>query len=179
MPNNALITGPPRSGKTTVLERTVAALRESGCSIDGLSCPEIRDDGGRVAFEIVALQADERAVMAHVRYESGPRVGKYQVDVSAVDRLSRVALETAVDRGDCDCLVIDEIAPMQLESDRFVEATRSALDAPVPVLAAIKDRSTDGFLGEVKTRGDVERFAVGPETRDALPDRLCEWVRTG
>ncbi|WP_338016486.1 nucleoside-triphosphatase [Natrialba swarupiae] len=178
VPANALLVGPPRSGKTTALERTAASLREDGYSIDGLSCPEIREGGDRVGFEIVRVGGDERAVMAHVRFESGPRVGTYRVDVSAVDRLSAVALVDAVDRTDVDCLVIDEIAPMQLESERFVEATRSALDSSVPVVAAIKAGPTDGVLGAVKRRSDVDRFAVDTETRDDLPERLCEWIRT-
>jgi nucleoside-triphosphatase len=43
IPENHLLTGPPRSGKTTVIERTVTQLRDDGYDIDGLYSPEIRD----------------------------------------------------------------------------------------------------------------------------------------
>ena len=175
MPRNALATGPPRSGKTTALERTVSLLREHGSAVGGICCPELREDGDRVGFEIVDLERGDRAVMAHVGFDAGPSVGKYRVDVSAVDRIAGRALPRAVD--DADCVVIDEIAPMELESDRFVRETRRALDAPVPTLAAIKYRSERGFLGEVKSRPDVEPFEVTPERRDELPRELLEWVR--
>ena len=174
---NALVTGPPRSGKTTALERTVSRLREDGYAVGGLSSPEIRDDGERVGFEIVDVAVGERAVMAHTEYTNGPDIGKYTVDVSAVDRLAGTALPAAVD--EADCVVIDEIAPMQLESDRFVRETRRALESSTPVLAAIKADATDGFLGAVKNRTDTERFVVEPGARDALPETLAAWVRSG
>lgn len=142
----------------------------------GLVCPELREDGDRVGFEIVDLATGGRDVMAHVDID-GPAVGAYGVDVAAVDRLSRSALSTAVD--DCDLVVIDEIAPMQLESDRFVAAARRALDSRTPVLAAIAARDSDPDLETVRSREDVAIFAVAPETRDALPGALIEWVRSG
>ncbi|MXV61971.1 DUF2478 domain-containing protein [Natronorubrum sp. JWXQ-INN-674] len=174
--SNALVTGPPGSGKTTALERSIERLREDGYAVGGLSCPERRRNGERVGFEIVDVASGDRAVMAHVDYDQGPRVGSYRVDVSAVDRLSRRALSTATDA--VDCLVIDEIAPMQLESDRFVRETRRALESATPVLAAIKHGSTDGFCEAVRNRADTELFAVEPGTRDALPGTLAAWVES-
>ena len=192
---NALVTGPPRSGKTTALERTVSRLREDGYAVGGLSSPERREAGQRVGFDIVDVASGERAVMARVDSEEseadgasngrgepresgvpGPSVGKYTVDVSAVDRLAGAALPSAVD--DADCVMIDEIAPMQLESDRFVRETTRALESSTPVLAAIKLDATDGFLGAVKNRSDTERFVVEPDARDALPETLAAWVRS-
>ncbi|MDG5760966.1 NTPase [Natronococcus sp. A-GB1] len=175
MPRNALVTGPPRSGKTTALEHTVAALEENGNDVGGLVCPERREDGERVGFEIVDLATGERDVMAHVDVD-GPTVGRYGVDIAAIDRLSRSALSTAVD--DCDSVVIDEIAPMQLESDQFVAATRGALDSRTPVLAAIAASDSNPFLETVRSREDVAMFEVTPETRDALPAALLEWIRS-
>ncbi|NUC70975.1 nucleotide kinase [Haloterrigena sp. SYSU A558-1] len=191
---NALVTGPPRSGKTTALERTVSRLREDGYAVGGLSSPERREAGRRAGFDIVDVASGERAVLARVdgvsqdsvassgrdeHLESGasaPTVGKYTVDVSSVDRLAGTALPSAVD--DADCVVIDEIAPMQLESDRFVRETTRALESSTPVLAAIKLDATDGFLGAVKKRSDTERFVVEPDARDALPETLAAWVRS-
>ncbi|GAB3676666.1 nucleoside-triphosphatase [Halopiger thermotolerans] len=179
-PTNALVTGPPRSGKTTALERTVSRLRDRGLAVGGLVSPEIRESDAdeeasrRVGFEIAALSTDRRATMAHVDRETGPHVGKYRVDVAAVGRVAGAALERA--RGEADCIVIDEIAPMQLESERFVVETRRALESSVPVLAAVKADATNGFLGEVKSRPDVATYEVDPSTRDELPGRLVEWV---
>ncbi|WP_290819030.1 nucleoside-triphosphatase [Halovivax sp.] len=175
MPHNALVTGPPRSGKTTAIRPAVDRLRADGYAVGGIYCPEMREDGDRVGFEIVDVHTGARETMAHVDFREGPSVGKYRVDVGAVDAVAGAAIPAAV--ADADCVVIDEIAPMELASDRFVAETRAALDADVPVLAAIAEGGTRGFLGEVKAREDVETVRVESETRDALPARLADRVR--
>ena len=172
---NALVTGPPRSGKTTALERTVSRLRDRGYAVAGLSSPELRRDGERVGFELVGLESGRRETMAHVDRDDGPSVGKYRSNVSAVDRVSKTEFSNATD---ADCIVIDEIAPMQLTSDRFVAETRDVLESSAPVLAAITAEPTAGFLGAVKSRADAEVFEVEPATRDALPERLVAWVES-
>ena len=172
---NALVTGPPRSGKTTTLERVADRLREADLTVEGLVCPEIRVEGERVGFEITDLDGRRRATMAHVDVD-GPSVGKYGVDVPAIDQIVSDVIPPALTRA--DCIVIDEIAPMQLESERFVEVTLRALESETPVLAAIATGSRGNFLHDVREREDVELFAVDPETRDELPDLLAAWVRS-
>lgn len=166
---NALLTGPPRSGKTTALERTVDRLRERGLTVGGVLTLERRVDGERVGFASQDLATGERAVIAHVDHEVGPRVGKYRVDVGAVETLAVPAIERAL--RDADAVVIDEIAAMQRHSDAFLSAVDRALDAPIPVVAAIES-GTEGAVGAYKRRSDTTVRTVTPENREALPARL-------
>jgi nucleoside-triphosphatase len=177
MPNNVLLTGAPRSGKTTVVERVLDGLAERGLTAGGIYSPEIREEGERVGFEIVDLHSNEAAVMAHVDFEDGPSVGKYRVDVGNIEAICEPALSWAIE--EADVVVIDEIAPMEVESEVFVAAVGGALDAPEPVLAVVHQRSTAGFIGAVKDRPDIELFEVTTDTRDQLPDRLLEWIAGG
>lgn len=174
MPHNALVTGPPRSGKTTAVERTIERLAEDGLRDGGVVAPELREGSNRVGFEIRDLLSGESRIMAHVDRETGPSVGKYRVDVGAVDEISAEALAEA--REDADYVVVDEIAPMEVVSDAFVEGVRRALDGDQPLLATVHYRSQSGFIGEVKERDDVELFEVTTETRDDLPETLAELV---
>ena len=171
VPNNALVTGPPRSGKTTAIERTVDRLEARGLTAGGLYCPELRSGGKRVGFEIRDILTGEADVLAHVDRTSGPSVGKYRVDMEAVDELCAGAFPRAF--GEADVVVVDEIAPMQVYSDEFVEGVRRALDAEEPLLAAIQYGSESGFIGEVKSRGDADTFEVTEANRDELPERLA------
>ncbi len=175
---NVLLTGPPRSGKSTALERTADALREDGYTVGGIVSPEMRTLGHRVGFELVDVGTDERAVLAHVDRDEGPSVGKYRVDVDAVDRISQAALgETARDA--VDVILIDEIAPMEVFSDVFVAEVRACLDSQLPVVGTVHRRGTTGLIGEVKERDDVDVVEVTEANRDALPDDLVERVRAG
>lgn len=175
MANNALVTGPPRSGKTTAIDRAVTTLRDNGYDPGGVYCPEILDDGTRVGFAIVDVRTDRRKVMGHVDFRSGPRVAKYRIDVPAIDEICGGALPRALEGS--DFIIIDEIAPMEIESDVFVTEVRRALDADRPVIAAIHQRSTAGFIGAVKRRPDVTEFIVSRDTRDQLPKDLAAFVR--
>lgn len=159
MPNNVQITGPPRSGKTTVVQ----------------SVADRRSDGDRVGFDIVDVATGDARVLARVDQDEGPAVGKYRVDVDAVDSICAAAFQRAFEAA--DVLVVDEIAPMQVHSDEFTRGGRQALNAVVPLLAAIQHRSPSGFIGAVKGRDDVELFEVTAETRDEVPETLAETIR--
>jgi nucleoside-triphosphatase len=169
-----LITGFPGSGKTTVLERAVAMLRERGFRAGGIYCPEIREGGVRVGFKMIDIMTGEERILAHVNQREGPRVGKYRVNVANVDELSEAAIGRALQAA--DFVAIDEIAPMELHSDAFKRAVLSALNSPKPLLAVIHRGTTAGFIGEIKSRADVRIFEVTPGSREKLPAVLAEAV---
>lgn len=171
---NFLITGRPGSGKTSVIEQAMSILRERGLRAGGLYCPEIREGGVRLGFKIIDIMTGEERILAHVNQREGPQVSKYRVNVANVDELSEAAIGRALQ--EADFVVIDEIAPMELHSQGFRRAVRAALDSPKPLLAIIHQRTTTGFIGEVKGRPDVKTFEVTPETRAALPYQLAKLI---
>lgn len=169
--SNFLLTGPPRSGKTTVIRRVTDRLESQSYRVGGVYCPELRSEGDRVGFEITDVMTSDARVMAHVDREEGPQIGKYRVNVAAVDAVCSVAFPRAFE--EADLLVVDEIAPMELYSKAFVRAVRRGLDGDIPVVAAVKYGSTEGFIGEVKNHDGTELFEVTEDTRDDLPARLA------
>lgn len=98
---------------------------------------------------------DERSTLAHVDRTDGPKVGRYRVNVDNVDTMYTAAFQRAFE--DADIVIVDEIAPMQTYSEAFPDQVRRILSAELPVLATIKAESTDGIIGEVKQRDDIER----------------------
>jgi nucleoside-triphosphatase len=161
---NLLVTGRPGSGKTTVIERVVAALPRGVAT--GFFTREIRSRGARRGFAIHTLDG-ETAVLAEIG-GSGPRVGRYRVRPEALDE---VALPALAARAGIRLVVVDEIGKMEVLSSRFCDAVRAALDGRVSVLAAIA-RSGGGFIAEVGSRDDVTIVEVTAANRDALPDDL-------
>lgn len=168
--SNWLLTGPPRSGKTTVVERVIGHLEDDGYTIGGMWSPEIRQDGARTGFALMAIQTGTRRMMASTDVESGPRVGKYHVDIEAIDHIVETVFDPS--RPEVDLMVVDEIAPMECLSDTFVTSVTAVLDSDRPLLGTIHYRITDGFIGAVKDREDVRLIEVTNENRDELPARL-------
>ena len=163
-PVNLLVTGRPGSGKTTVVERVVAALPRGVAT--GFFTREIRTRGARRGFAIHTLDG-ETAVLAEIG-GSGPPVGRYRVRPDALDE---VAVPSLAVRPGPRVIVVDEVGKMEVLSSRFCDAVRAALDGRVSVLATIA-RSGGGFIAEVRARDDVTIVEVTAANRDALPASL-------
>ncbi|MCX8127048.1 MAG: AAA family ATPase, partial [Dehalococcoidia bacterium] len=87
-----LITGKPGCGKTTLLRRAVA---ESGVAAGGFYTEEVREHGERQGFRIVTLDG-RSAVLSYVGIRSPYRVGRYGVDLVALESVAVPAIYGAI-----------------------------------------------------------------------------------
>jgi nucleoside-triphosphatase len=168
-----LLTGRPGCGKTTLIKRVVNNLpRGAG----GFYTEEIRDGGTRAGFKIVTLDGED-AVFAHVDLTAaaGPdRLGKYGLDLSALERIGVGAVRQAVRAR--RIVIIDEIGPMEIRSPIFREAVNEALDSDVPLLATIFARPLP-FTDAIKSRSDVTLIEVRQDNRERLVSELSDRFR--
>ena len=163
-----LITGAPGIGKTTVIRRTAEGLKHKG--LRGFYTEEIREDGERRGFRVVSFDGTTQ-IIAHVDFLKRHRVGKYGVDVAALDDAA------ALLRPDPDARVylVDEIGKMECLSDRFIAAMRILLAGHAPMVATVGAHG-GGFIAEVKRRPECELWEVTPVDRDELPARILAWL---
>lgn len=169
MSHNILIEGEPGIGKTTVIERVLAAL---GPGAAGFTTGEIRSGGKRTGFRISSLDGRE-GILAQVESTGRPRVGKYVVDLSDLESIGVAALERGL--VSARLIVIDEIGKMELFSGRFRQITLECLDSPTPLLATIRLKP-DSFTDAIKSRADVTLVRVTRENRDELPEKLMSMI---
>ncbi len=169
-----LLTGNPGIGKTTVLIETVDALRAAGFIVGGMVSREVRETGIRVGFEVSDLSTAKRGWLARVNQTAGPRVGKYRVDLEDLNSVGAAAIESAVDEA-C-VVVIDEVGPMELFSDRFKRAVLKAVLSDRIILGVLHQRAKDRLIEKMRSREDVEIIVVSEENRDRLPGALVQRV---
>jgi len=81
---NILVTGPPGSGKSTLIERVAQQLKQP---LSGFLTREMRREGRRVGFSIITFDGQER-VLAHQEIASGFRVGGYGINMEDLDRIT-------------------------------------------------------------------------------------------
>jgi nucleoside-triphosphatase len=157
-----LLTGRPGCGKTTLIKRVVDELVQPA---GGFYTQEIRKRGERVGFKIVTL-AGEEAVLAHVDFKTTQRVGKYGLDISALETAIE-AIRAAMHAR--QLVVIDEIGPMELRSQAFRDVVNQAFDSSEAsaILATITARSFP-FTDAIKKRPDIALIKVGSDNRERL-----------
>jgi nucleoside-triphosphatase len=168
--NNILIQGEPGVGKTTLLCTIADSI--SNRRIGGFFTREIREKGVRVGFRIDTYD-NQSGTLSHIAYTTGPRVGKYRVDVSAFEKIGVQALKKALE--DADVILIDEIGKMELYSEKFKEAVLRCLDSPKPLVATVMSRSYP-FVDQIKVRQDVELMRVTFENRNSIADQLIRKI---
>src|SRR6266480_4984827 len=170
MKKKVLLTGRPGCGKTTLVKGVATNLPKR---VAGFYTEEIRDCGVCVGFRLVTLEGDE-AVLAHVDFKTPKRLGKYGLDLSALETVAVQAVRDAEQAR--QLVVIDEIGPMEIPSAIFRDVVNEALDSEVPLLATIFARSLP-FTNAIKSRSDVLLIEVRPDNRDRLISELSERIQ--
>jgi nucleoside-triphosphatase len=165
MTKNILLTGSPGCGKTTLIKRVIEGL---GGGIGGFCTQEIREGGTRRGFKMITFDGRD-GILAHITIKSQHRIGKYGVDVEALDAIGTSSIRRALENR--SLIVIDEIGPMELFSAAFRDAVLAALDSDCPVFGAIVKRNVP-FADRIKARDDVTVIEVQPGNREALVDEL-------
>jgi nucleoside-triphosphatase len=163
-----LLTGRPGVGKTTVIRavgQSVRHLRPTGFYTE-----EIRADRVRRGFRLATFDG-ETATMADVDFPP-PHVGKYGVDVAAIDRFAAMLPAATTQSPIC---LIDEIGKMECLSKVFVHAMRDLIESDLTIVATVGERG-GGFIEEVKRHDDAELWRVTETGRDELPARVVRWI---
>lgn len=162
-----LVSGRPGSGKTTVIKRVLEQLPGT-CG--GFFTEEIREAGQRLGFALVTLHG-QRATLAHVQTKSRYRVGKYGVDLQALERVGVPAVSEAARSS--DCVVIDEIGKMELFSEEFRKAVLEAIERGKPVLGTIMS-APHPWADAIKAHSAVMLLPINEDNRGSLPSAILE-----
>jgi nucleoside-triphosphatase len=164
---NILITGKPRTGKTTLIKRLVECF--SNTHTGGFYTEEITKNNLRLGFKIVTLDGRE-GILAKKGMSSLFRLGQYGIDIHDLEEIGVNAIEQAV--REKELVVIDEIAKMELFSPRFREVVIKALNCPKQVLGVIQ-MSNHPFLNQTRSRKDIEIHELTIHNRESLFESLA------
>lgn len=166
--NNILIAGRPGIGKTTLIKEIVKKL---GKSAGGFYTEEIRRDGQRIGFGIKTLDG-KTGVLSSIDIDSPYRIGKYKVNLVEFEKTAVSVIENGL--ASSKVIIIDEIGPMELFSQKFKEIVLKALDSPNQVIATIKLKRSK-FIDKLKSRSDIAIFNLRSDNRkEVLNDILKE-----
>ena len=172
MPMNFFITGMPKTGKTTLLERLIEDLKKKGLKVGGVISPEEKEHGTREGFYVEDVDTGKRAPLASTK-GNGPKVSKYFVKIKSFES---VAVPSMKNVDTYDVFILDEIGRMELKSSKFVDLLDQIFESPTPVIASINQDYVEryGFSGETMILTKTNREAVYLELMNKATE---EYVR--
>lgn len=166
-----LITAPSGSGKSTAIQKLINMLGPDNCC--GFYAAEILENGARTGFRIQTLSG-KTAVLASTSYtDSEYQIAEFGVDIKAFEDLCLPELEDAMAPGNDKYLIIDEIGPMQLYSEKYCEALYKVLRSGKNAVATIVYIDSD-WTKQFKSDPDAELMVLTEENRDLLPLKLSD-----
>jgi len=165
-----LLTGVPGIGKTTVVRKLIELLPEQ--RLGGFYTAEIRTEGVRQGFDLIPVQGAKR-IIAHVDFPKEYRVGKYGVDVAAIDAAASEALAV---ENDVALYLVDEIGKMECLSNVFIAAMNRLLASDRQVVATIAKKG-GGYIEQIKQRRDIKLWELTRENRDRMPEAVLDWLQ--
>lgn len=167
MLKNLLITGKPRSGKSTLLNRILSAFEDKV----GFVTDEIRENGERIGFDIVTHNGT-KSRLADVNFNSPYKVSRYYVKPENLD-----SVISEVERFDDKALLyLDEIGQMELFSEKFKKLALAYFDSPNTVIATVSAYN-DSFTEEIKKRPDAYLVEITESNREKSLEKILMLIK--
>lgn len=123
-----------------------------------------------MGFEIQDLLTGESGILSHVDRQVGPRVGKYRVNLDGLESIGARSILTAV--REAELIVVDEVGPMELTSEAFIDAVREAFRSENRVLGTIHFRARHSLIDEIRSNLEIEVIEVTESNKNALVEKL-------
>jgi nucleoside-triphosphatase len=169
----AVITGPPGSGKTTAIVKVAEILASKGFAVGGFYTREVREGGLRKGFEIVTIPDGETAWLALRGGVSRYRVGSYAVFPENLERVGLPRIETAAGEG--KVLLVDEVGPMELLSERFVRSVERAIGSVGASAFTVHYRARHPLVERLRAAAtliEVVRFGTSRQVAEKVASHL-------
>ncbi len=172
------ITGAPKVGKTEGLIRVIRRL-ENDLAFGGMITESIEKKGERVGFKVIDWRTKKEGVFAHIDLDTIYRVGKYRIDLKVLEKIGIPAVQNALEDEDIDIVIIDEVGKMELESKKFREVVRKALDSDKPLLLTLHKKSRDSLLQDIRNMDNVRILEITSVNRNILPYKIDRILKEG
>jgi nucleoside-triphosphatase len=171
-----LITGEPGAGKSTAVSKILLKVKSEGFTVGGILTREVRSHGEREGFRLIDVSTEESGTLASITGVSGPRVGKYRIDLKTLSALGVKALRHGAEKS--DLIVCDEVGPMELASPEFRAAISECFFShdDKPAICVIHKRLVDPVIEKLKSSSRAKIVEVDYENRNDVANDVARDV---
>ena len=162
-----VITGRPGVGKTTLIEKVISKL---SIPVGGMVTREIRKCGHRVGFSVVDIAMGTEGILAHIHQTSGPKMGRYRVNLHDLEHIGIAAINCALAAG--SLVVIDEIGPMEITCPAFIPAVERVIASDAAFIISTHGKLDLPLIHRLRQECILYRVKLG--NRDQLVQRIIQ-----
>jgi nucleoside-triphosphatase len=166
---NIFLTGPPSSGKTTVIKKIIPRLQAPA---QGFYTEEERIGDRRVGFMMKSLDG-RQGYLAHQDIRSEFHIRRYGVSIENIEGIAAGSIDPQ--RG--AIIILDEIGKMECFSEVFRETVLRVLSSSNIVLGTIA-LGGDDFIRMIRGSDGMDITVVTDENRNILPDVILNKIHT-
>ena len=166
MKKHALIVGPRRVGKSTLIRKVIEAL---DCPVTGFETKkesEMEDEmfGSPIYIHTIGepWHYSKENLLGYCKNQKTQRIG---------DAFNRYADKLLQPVPEGKILCFDEIGFMEAREEAFCNAILKRLDGEIPIIAAVKDKEIP-FLNQVRNHSNCTE-----ENRDELAGEVLEFMK--
>lgn len=163
-----LITGKPKSGKSTLLKKIISNYKNKV----GFITNEIKENNERKGFEIETNQG-KKAILAHINFKTNCKVSKYYVKPKNLDLI----IPKVSKFKEKDILYIDEIGQMELFSKKFKSLVKKFLNSKNIFIATLTSVYEDKFIQQLKNRKDILIINLNENNRKAVEKKIDKIIK--
>ena len=167
------LTGDVQVGKSTIIKKTLAALklRDIG-GFRSVSVPDL-PDGAMSVYLIPA--GDEHPMMGDwnrvgIRKGCGRGIGKFP------EAFERAGVQALVDAENMPLILMDEVGRMESAAARFSERILALLDGSAPILGVVQKIADTKLTNAIRQHPNVRVLTVTKENREKLAEEVLRLV---
>lgn len=183
--NTILLTGEPGVGKTYILNKVIEELEKASLPLSGFTTQEIKDnEGRRIGFEMVSVtNPTDKKLLSHINPIKNNVIkvfGKWNVSVNTINYFSVKYIREP--KNWC-IFILDEIGPMQCQSDQFITKVRKliqlSIEGKCAIIGTIKLNKCniphiDNFIEEIKSIVGDNILNVTPDKRNIITEDIIK-----
>jgi nucleoside-triphosphatase THEP1 len=148
--NVYIISGEPGSGKTTFALRLVKMLDQEGIVPKGIISPGLLVGRQKIGYHVLDISTGMTAELARRGMESDVVTGNFGFNEAGLDFGKRALVNS--DTLDSDCVIIDEIGPLEVNGGGWADSFEWILDnydKKIIITARMR------IIGAVKKKWDI------------------------
>ena len=117
----------------------------------------------------------KEGILARVSYDGEYIIGKYGVNLKEFEKLALTELENIINADDNKYVIIDEIGPMQLFSNKYKELLLKIASTDRKIIGTAFYDSYD-WLDDFKKLDNVELIEINEMNRNDIPMEVVEKI---